>query len=112
MLSTEFEEEWLACRAKVKKVFGQAPDLNGMLFLIGVQESDQQKNDFTKEEKRDLMHVAVCKLLEPLGFYRYVGKDDEGWPHFEVTEQLPTLNLKEQENLLRRQIVKYFETRL
>ena len=43
--------------------FGKKPDLEAILFLIGMQEYGQLKDKFTKEQKQDLMHVAVCLLL-------------------------------------------------
>ena len=29
----------------------------------------------------NLMHVGVCTLLEPLGYYKSIGHDEDGWPH-------------------------------
>ena len=62
----------------------------------------------TKETKQDLMHVAICTLLSPLGYFVYEGKDDEGWPHWSPKKQMPTIELKEQEYLLKQQIIRYF----
>jgi hypothetical protein len=28
------------------------------------------------------MHIAVCTLLMPSGYYELEGKDSDGWPHF------------------------------
>ena len=39
--------------------------------------------EIQKQEKMDLMHVAVCTVLVPQGFYEFKGRDDDGWPHFE-----------------------------
>jgi len=43
--------------------FGKKPDMEAILFLIGIQEFGQLKEKFTKEQKQDLMHVAVCSYL-------------------------------------------------
>ena len=68
-----------------------------------------QTRKFTKEEKQDLMHVAICRLLEKDDIYEFVGQDDDGWPHFEINRQLPKLSREEQEELLKLRIIDYFE---
>ena len=84
------------------------PDLNALLFLIGVQELGRWQTDFTKEEKQDLMHIAVCRLLEQDGHYRFVGRDADGWPHYDLVSKVPPADLRGQEALLKRRIVAYF----
>jgi hypothetical protein len=97
-------------RAYVKKRFNRPglPDLNAMLFLIGVQELGRWRNDFTKEEKQDLMHIAVCRLLAYDGHYEFVGRDEDGWPHYELVSKIPPQDLRGQEKLLRASIIRYF----
>ena len=85
------------------------PDLNALLFLIGIQELGRWQAEFTKEEKQDLMHVAVCRLLAEDGHYTFVGRDADGWPHYELTSKIPPQDLKGQEELLKGKIVHYFE---
>jgi hypothetical protein len=29
----------------------------------------------------NLMHIAICRLLEPYSFYEFDFYDDERWPH-------------------------------
>ena len=110
---TDWEQDFAYQRVRhlVKERFGRAalPDLNVLLFLIGVQELGRWQADFTKEEKRDLMHVAVCRLFADDGHYRFVGRDDEGWPHYELTSKIAPMDLKGQEELLKGKIVDYFE---
>lgn len=55
------------------------------------------------------MHIAVCKLLSMNGYYRLVGKDSEGWPLWEQNSTLPALGIIDQEELLKRNIIKYFK---
>ncbi len=106
----ELDFEWLKVRHFVKDSFGreQLPDLNAILFLIGVQELGWLKDSFTKEEKQDLMHVAVCQVLSFAGFYRFLGRDADGWPHYELVRKAPAGNLKAQERLLKENIIRYF----
>mgnify|MGYP003335993028 CR=1 FL=1 len=104
-----FALRWYEVRNRVKNEFGQRPDINAMLFLIGMNEVGIVKEKWEKEEKQDLMHVAVCKLLSSEGHYIFSHTDADGWPHYESNKKIPALNLKEQDELLKRKIVAYFE---
>lgn len=84
------------------------PNMDVMLFLIGVQELGRWKEGFTKEEKQDLMHIAVCRLFAADGHYEFIGRDDEGWPHYKLTGKIPPQDLAGQETILKRKIVAYF----
>jgi hypothetical protein len=84
------------------------PNMDAMLFLIGVQELGRWKQDFSKEEKQDLMHIAVCRLMSYDGHYEFVGRDDEGWPHYKMISKIPPKDLTGQEELLKSRIVTYF----
>lgn len=104
----DFDPAWLAVLKKVQQRFGKKPDLQAILFLIGIQELGQVLEKISKEQKQDLMHIAVCHLLAPLGYYRYLGRDEEGWPHYDATTELPKMTVEEQERLLKRQVIRYF----
>jgi hypothetical protein len=104
----DFDPAWLAVLKKVQDRFGKKPDLQALLFLIGVQELGQVVEKFSKEQKQDLMHIAVCHLLSDLGYYKYLGRDDDGWPHYEATAALPQMSVDEQERLIKRQVIRYF----
>lgn len=106
----EFEFKWLEVRHKVKEAMGydKPPELNAVLFLVGIQELGQLKEVFTKEEKQDLMHIAVCRLLSYEGYYEFEGIDSDGWPHWKVAKPLTLTGVKEQEQLLKELLVRYF----
>lgn len=87
---------------------GEQLDLDGIIYLIGVQELGQGHRRFKKDEKVNLMHVAICTLLEPYGFYEFSHLDDDGWPHFKNKEKLPPLKPGEQSRLMKEAIVQYF----
>ena len=80
METWESDFAWLRIRHLIKDRFGKEslPDLNAILFLIGIQELGRWKAQFTKEEKQDLMHIAVCRLLSYEGYYEFVGRDADG----------------------------------
>lgn len=87
---------------------GETLDLDAIIYLIGVQELGKFQNSFKKDEKINLMHIAICRLLEPYGYYEFDYFDQEGWPHFKVKEQLPPLKAGEQTILMKDAIVNYF----
>ncbi len=100
---------WLKLRIKLKEQFGIKPDMDGVLFLIGIQEFGSGKQEFTKEQKQDLMHIAVCSLLAQSGYYVLDGYDEENWPHFTQLKALPDFNMFEQENFLKDHALLYFQ---
>ena len=106
----ELDFKWLKVRHLVKQKFDRKalPDLNAVLFLIGIQELGYVKKNFTKEEKQDLMHIAVCRLLSYNGYYEYVGRDADNWPHWKPAKILQVEGRKEQEVLLKQNIITYF----
>ncbi|HRB72529.1 hypothetical protein [Flavobacterium sp. WV_118_3] len=87
---------------------GEMLDLDAIIYLIGVQELGKIKNKFKKDEKINLMHIAICRLLEPYGYYEFSFFDEDGWPHYTVKEQLPPLKAGEQSVLMKEAIVNYF----
>lgn len=107
----KLDYEWLRIRHKVKDHFGRdkLPDLNGILFLIGIQELGRWGEAFSKEEKQDLMHIAACKLLSFEGYYEFEGRDADGWPHYKQLRPLQVSGIKDQSILLKAQIISYFK---
>ena len=105
----DLQVRWLKLRIRLKDQYDIKPNMDGVLFLIGVQELGVGKQDFTKEQKQDLMHIAVCTVLMPSGYYTLEGYDQEGWPHFKQLKPLPQFNLFEQENFLKDHVLLYFD---
>lgn len=83
-------------------------DLEEIIYLVGLQELGQADRIFKKDEKINLMHVGICTLLEPYGYYRFDRRDEEGWPHFSFVKPLPPLQAGEQALLMKEAIVEYF----
>jgi hypothetical protein len=100
--------KWYKIVFQLKKQFGKKPDMNGILFLIGMQEIGEVRV-FNKEEKMDLFHIATCKLLSYEGYYAFTHKDAEGWPHYDLVKKPPFTDLLSQEMMLRSLVVKYFD---
>jgi len=106
----ELKERWELVVDKLSRQFadGDVLDLDAIIYLIGVQELGQLDRKFKKDHKLDLMHIAICKLLTPYGYYEFDFVDKEGWPHYKVKEQLPSLKAGEQSVLMKEAIVNYF----
>lgn len=113
MLEQENRIKWAEILNFVKEKFGEGeePDLDVVLFLIGVRELGRMPNrsNFKKDEKLALMHIAICRLLKPYGYYELDGMDDDGWPHYTLLKKLPFLKPGEQSLLMKEAVIRYFE---
>ena len=107
--SDDLQVRWWKLEEKLMARFEKKPDLESILFLIGVQEVRGAGHRFTKEQKQDLMHVAVCTILSGSGYYELQGWDTDGWPHFKQLKELPPMGLLEQENFMKDHVLFYFE---
>jgi hypothetical protein len=105
----DLQTRWWDLEARLVERFGKKPDMEAILFLIGVQELGDIRKKFSKEQKQDLMHVAVCSLFAQSGLYELEGVDEDGWPHFRQLKPLPVMNMIEQENFMKDHILLYFE---
>ncbi len=108
-INDDLQQRWWNLEAKLVERFNKKPDMEAILFLIGMQETGFVKEKITKEQKQDLMHVAVCSLLSSSGYYELEGKDADGWPHFRQLKPMPDMNMMEQENFLKDHVLLYFE---
>jgi len=104
-----FEKEYSDTISKMSVHFGEKLDYAAILFLIGVQELGHEPKTYKKDQKLELMHIAICTLLEPYGYYSFEGRDEEGWPHFRKVDDLPALSAPDQETLIKRAIINYFK---
>ncbi|MGY0391067.1 hypothetical protein ACW5R3_00735 [Bizionia sp. KMM 8389] len=106
----QLKERWEQVVEKLSTQFadGDTLDLDAIIYLIGIQELGQLDRKFKKDHKLDLMHIAICRLLEPYGYYEFDYYDEDKWPHYKVKEQLPTLKAGEQSILMKEAIVNYF----
>jgi len=105
----EFEKKWRDLLVEVSKNMDEPLDMQSLIFMIGVQELNQGFVKLSKDQKLDVMHIAICTLMEPYGFYEYTGHDDDGWPHFKLVKELPVLKPAEQETFMKKAILEYFQ---
>lgn len=106
----ELKERWDILVSKLSNRFadGDVLELDAIIYLVGVQELGQYHRKYKKDDKLDLMHIAICRLLEPYGYYEFDFFDEDGWPHYKVKGSLPTLKAGEQTVLMKEAIVDYF----
>ncbi|HEY0042773.1 MAG TPA: hypothetical protein VGB71_18995 [Flavisolibacter sp.] len=105
----DLQSRWWKLEEKLMERFEKKPDVETILFLIGIQELGDIKAKFSKEQKQDLMHVAVCTVLMPSGYYEIEGVDGDGWPHFKQLKAMPELDPFQQEAFLKDHILLYFQ---
>lgn len=106
----KLKERWQQLVAKLSQQFadGDPLEIESIIYLVGVQEFGNCHRTFKKDEKINLMHIAICRLLEPYGYYRFSFFDEEGWPHYTLEESLPALKAGEQTVLMKEALVDYF----
>ena len=111
--SPALDTNWDLLLDKLEQLVGKRPaDLNAVLFLIGMQELGRGPKRFSKEQKQDLMHVAVCTVLSHSGFYAFIGLDKDNWPQFDLLKPLPSGDILAQEDLLKSHVLLYFDSML
>ncbi|HQV77211.1 MAG TPA: hypothetical protein PLJ42_09775 [Chitinophagales bacterium] len=111
MIATDItynEVDWQNVLAKLENQFGKKPDLQTITFLVGHRELGKNVVKFSKEQKQDLIHVGVCALLSRADYYIFLANDEDGWPHYEYNRNKPKLNAKQQEQILKKTIIEYF----
>lgn len=101
--------EWEVLQERLRQRFGSEVDVDAILFMIGLQELSKPYRKYKKDEKLEIMHIAICTLLEPFGFYEFEGRDKDGWPHWKLKENIPHLEPKQQNKLIIDAILDYFK---
>lgn len=108
-MNDEVQQKWKQVEKLVEQRFGEVLDQQTILFIIGLQELGMGMKAYKKEEKLDIIHIGVCTVLAPYGYYKQIGLDNEGWPHFKNIKKLPnSIKGESQEFFLKQAIIKYF----
>lgn len=105
----DLQQRWWKLEEKLMERFEKKPDLESILFLIGVQELGDIHRKFNKEQKQDLMHIAICTIMQSSGFYELEGVDADGWPHFKQLKAMPNMDPFNQEIFLKDHVLLYFQ---
>jgi len=104
----DVEKKWEDLLVQLQEQLDDEINLKGVLYLIGVQELNQDIRSYSKEEKINLMHIAVCKLLSPFGYFEFEKIDEDGWPHWKELKAVKNLSVKEQGLLIKKAVLVYF----
>jgi hypothetical protein len=104
----DIELRFQKLKTHLELTFGEGMDVQALLFLIGVNELGIGHKTFSKQEKTELLHIAICTLLEPYGYYEFEQRDEDNWPHFKLIKELPNLNHSEQQHLIKEAMLDYF----
>lgn len=106
----QLKRRWNDLVERLSDLFSDADalEMEGVLYLIGLQELGKIHKNFKKDDNVNIIHIGICTVLEPFGYYRFDFYDDDGWPHFVLEEELPVLKPGEQTILMKEAIVDYF----
>ena len=104
---TDLDKNWSRLLEKLEIQFDQEMTLKGVLYLIGVQELNLGIKQYEREEKVNVIHVAICKILTPFGFYKFDRIDEDGWPHYIELKAIKNLSDSQQESLMKEAVIKY-----
>lgn len=104
------KKRWESLQNTLSEQFadGDLMQLDAIIYLVGVQELGKPQDKFKKDDKVNLIHIGICTLLEPYGFYEFDFVDEDGWPHFNNISKLPVLKAGEQMVLMKEALVSYF----
>ena len=108
-MEMDLNMEWVKVQLFVRKRFDEVLDVQTILYIIGLQELGMNHQPLKKEQKIDVIHIGVCSVLLPLGYYQKIGFDDDGWPHFKNIKKLPHKIVGEQQDVfMKKAIINYF----
>ena len=104
------DSRWAALQKWLRERFERDVDVEGILFLVGVQESGRGfEPDLDKSAKERLVMEGTCCVFETIGLYDRVGVERDGNWIWERRPEFPrSLPVEEQEALLRKAILTYF----
>ncbi|AWU44340.1 hypothetical protein [Blattabacterium punctulatus] len=106
----EFNLNWNKVILYIRNNFYIRGQINpiGIIYLIGIQVLGKGQNKFLKkEDKINILHIAICRILEPFGYYVFIGRDREGWPHYLLKKNYSFLKKEEKYFLIKKAIIRY-----
>ncbi len=105
------EARWRRLQAWIRARFGREPNIEGILFLVGIQSRGRGfEPELEKDAKQSLIMEGTYCVFEALGVYERVGMEQDGhWIWQRVLDHPPGLSVEQQEKLLRTAILHYFD---
>lgn len=106
----ELKERWDRLIARIETRFGKTPDIEAILFLIGIQSVGRgYEPELPKERKQSLIMEGSYLAFETLGIYSRIGMERNGFWIWEKNIDLPKMSVEDQEKLLQIGILNYFD---
>lgn len=104
----ELDERLTAIAERLTRFFApEGPaDIPAMLFVAGLQTLGRPSGPLSREDKMALMHIGVCAVLEPYGYYRMTGRDADGYPQYELVRRVEA---SAEGRILKEALIKYFD---
>tara|TARA_B100000963_G_scaffold281310_1_gene249801 strand:+ start:574 stop:900 length:327 start_codon:yes stop_codon:yes gene_type:complete len=87
----------------------ERPDVDSILFVVGLQELNFKTGKLNKDQKLDVIHICLFVVFIPYGYCELVGRDSEGWIHFKSVKKFPNLNAEDQEIMIKEVILDYYK---
>ena len=105
------QQRWSLLKRWTLSRFGKEADLEGLLFLVGIQELGKGFDpDLDKSKKEQILLEGTYCVLETLGYYERIGMEDNGHWIWEQTSQLPPdLSKEAEERILRKAVLRYLD---
>lgn len=104
------EARWARLLSWVRHRFDREAGLEAILFLIGIQARGLgYEPGLDKDTKQGLIMEGTYCAFEAIGLYERMGMEADGAWIWARTQTLPSLSLQDQEQLLKRAVVTYFE---
>ncbi len=110
----DLQERWSRLQRWTLRRFGKKADVEGLLFLIGIQELGQGVlPDLGKTRKEQIVREGAYCVLETLGYYERVGMEKSGHWIWQQAHPMPAeLSKEAEEVMLRRAVLRYFDRNL
>ncbi|MBN8590099.1 MAG: hypothetical protein J0L94_17435 [Rhodothermia bacterium] len=103
----EIEVRWSGLEIWLQETFGKSMSMEGMLFMIGLQETNTPpKRHLEKEQKQELIVTGSYHVLAALGLYK---ANQEGGDIWLPTQAIPKIPLPAQEKLIKLGLLAYFD---
>jgi len=108
-MNFELEKAWKGLLDSFHLDNVERPDVDSILFVIGLQELNFKTGKLSKDQKLDVIHIGLCVVFVPYGYYEVVGRDSEGWIHFKSIKKFPNLHAEDQEIMIKEAILDYYK---
>ena len=98
-MNFELEKAWQELIQSFKLDYDETPQVDAVLFVIGLQELNIPFERLTKDQNLDVIHIGLCAVFIPLGYNEPIERDQDGWIHFKPINKFQKLTSKEQEEV-------------